>query len=146
MYADGTSILNIAYDINKLQKTTSENTVLEQYFETNNLSINQTKINYIFFQMKQCRQESELKILIKNWEIVNVKSNDFLGVISDINLSWGVHIKRAFSSISHNFFIINRLSKILDMNSRSILYYGLIYPFLPCGIVVWGQSVMALTR
>jgi hypothetical protein len=22
----------------------------------------------------------------------------------------------------------------------------LIYPFLPCGIVVWGQSVMALTR
>jgi hypothetical protein len=32
---------------NQLQKPTSENTVLaEQYFETNNLSINQTKTKY----------------------------------------------------------------------------------------------------
>jgi hypothetical protein len=27
-----------------------------------------------------------------------------------------------------------------------MLYYGLIYPFLSCGIIVWGQSAKALTR
>jgi hypothetical protein len=47
---------------------------MQQYFEANNLSIDTIKTCYILFQMKQCRQESEIKILIKNNKIVNVKS------------------------------------------------------------------------
>jgi hypothetical protein len=35
----------------------------------------------------QCRQENELKIGIKKREIVNVRSTNFLGVITDNNLS-----------------------------------------------------------
>jgi hypothetical protein len=43
MYANDTSILNIQ-DINELPKTTSDNTgLVEQYFETNNLSIHPTR-------------------------------------------------------------------------------------------------------
>jgi hypothetical protein len=66
MYADDTSILNIRQDINELQNITSDNTgAVEQYFEINNLFINPSK-THILFQPKQCRQESNLKILIKN--------------------------------------------------------------------------------
>jgi uncharacterized protein YxeA len=73
MYADDTSILNIGQDMNELQNTTSNNTgVVEQYFEINNLSINPSETHYIFFQTRQCRQESNLKILVKNREISNV--------------------------------------------------------------------------
>jgi hypothetical protein len=79
----------------------------------NNLSINPTTTHYILFQMRQCRRESELRILM-NREIVNVKST-------------------------------NRLSKILYMNVRRVLYYGLINPFLAYGIIVWWQSMKALT-
>jgi hypothetical protein len=43
-------------------------------------------------------------------------------------------------------FIINRLSKILDLNERRMLYYGLIYPLPLYGIVVWGHSAKALSR
>jgi hypothetical protein len=91
---------------------------------------------YILFQTRQCRQASNLKILVNNWEISNVKSTDFLGVVIDSNLSWETHIERTCSRIRCNLFIINRLSKILDLNERKTLYYGLIYPFLSYGIAV----------
>jgi hypothetical protein len=147
MCADDTSILNIGQDINELQKTTSDNTgLVEQYFEINNLFINPTKTHYILFRTKQCRQESNLKILIKNSEEVKVKSTNFLGVVIDSTLSWEVHIERTCNRISRNLFIINRLSKILNLNERRMLYYGFIYPFLSYGIVVWGQSAKVLTR
>jgi hypothetical protein len=48
MYAYDTSVLNMGQDINELQKTTSENTgLIEQYSETNNLSISPSKTHYI---------------------------------------------------------------------------------------------------
>jgi hypothetical protein len=92
MYADATSILNVGQDMNELQNTTSYNIgVVEQYFEINNLSINPSKAHYILFQARQCRQESNLKILVKNREISNVKSTDFLGLLIDSNLGWEKH-------------------------------------------------------
>jgi hypothetical protein len=64
----------------------------------------------------------ELKILIKNRKIVNVKSTHFLGVVTGNSLSWEVHIERMWIRISHNLFTINRLPKILDMNVRIFFY------------------------
>jgi anion-transporting ArsA/GET3 family ATPase len=70
-YGDNTSVPDIGQDITELLKTTSENTSLaEQYLEAHNLFINPTKTQNILFQIKQYRQESELKLLI-NREIVN---------------------------------------------------------------------------
>jgi hypothetical protein len=70
MYADDTLILNVGQDTNELQNTTSNNVrVVEQYFEANILFISPSKAHYILFQTKQCRQESNLKILIKYREI-----------------------------------------------------------------------------
>jgi hypothetical protein len=64
--------LNIGQDVNDLQITTSENTgLVKQYFDANNLSINPTKTCYFQFQIKQHRQESELKYL-KNEQGNNV--------------------------------------------------------------------------
>jgi hypothetical protein len=55
-------------------------------------------------------------------------------------------ISNTCSRISRNLFIIDRLSNMLNLNDRRVLYYGLIYPLLAYGIVVWGQSAKALTR
>jgi hypothetical protein len=64
-----TSILNIGQHINELQNITSDNIgVVEQYIEINNLFINPSKTHYILFQTKQCREESNLKILMKKGE------------------------------------------------------------------------------
>jgi hypothetical protein len=71
-----------------------------------------------------------------------VLNRDFLGAVIDSILSWEIHIERNCSTISRNIFIINRLSKILDLNERKT-YYGLICPLLSYGIVVWGHSTKA---
>jgi hypothetical protein len=136
--------LNVGQDLNELQNTTSNNIgVVEQYFEINNLSINPPKTHYILFQTRQCRQESNLKILIQNREISDFKSTNFLGLVINSNLSWEKHNDRTCSKICRDIFIINRLSKILDLNERKMLYYGLIYPFLSYGNVAWGHSAKA---
>jgi hypothetical protein len=57
----------------------------------NNLFINPSKTHYILFYTKQCRQESNLKIIIKYTEILNVKSTNILGVATDSVLSWNAH-------------------------------------------------------
>ncbi|PNF31582.1 hypothetical protein B7P43_G00791 [Cryptotermes secundus] len=147
MYADDTSILNMGQNINELQYITSTNIgVVEKYFEMNDLFINPTKTHCIFFQTKQCRQDYKYKILVKNMEIENVNSINFLGVEIDSTLSWDVYIDRTCSRISRNLFLLNRLAKLLDLKGRRMLYYGLIFPFLSYGIVVWGNSAKALTK
>jgi hypothetical protein len=50
-------------------------------------------------------------------------------------LSWNVHIERTCSRISRNVFLISKLSNILDLHERKMLYYGLIYPLLSYRIV-----------
>jgi hypothetical protein len=72
-------------------------------------------------------------------------STDFLGIVIDSNLGWEIHIERTCSRISCNLFIINRLSKIFDLNERKTLYYGLLYHLLSYGIAVWGHSAKANT-
>jgi hypothetical protein len=139
--------MNVGHDIKELQKITAANTgVVEQYFEINNLLINPSKTHHILFQTKHSRQESNLKILIKNTEIVNAKSTNFLGVVIDNTLSWEDHVEKTCSRISRNLFLINRPSQLLEQNGKRMLHYGLIYPFLSYGIIVWGQSTKALTR
>lgn len=70
MYVVDTSIFNVGQDVNKLQKTTDNTGLVQQYFETYNLCINPTK-THIFFQTKQCREESKLKILVRKTGKVN---------------------------------------------------------------------------
>jgi ABC-type methionine transport system ATPase subunit len=60
MHADDITVLYIGQDKDELQITSENIGLVEQHFEVNNLSSSPTKTHYILFQMKQCRQESEL--------------------------------------------------------------------------------------
>jgi hypothetical protein len=64
------------------------------------------------------------------------KNTNFMGVITNSNMSWEVHTERTCNIIIHNLFIINRLSNILDVNERRMLYCGLTYPFMSYGIAI----------
>jgi hypothetical protein len=48
-------------------------------------------------------------------EILHVMSTNFFGVIIGSNVSWEVHVERTCNRITCNLFVINRLSKMLDL-------------------------------
>jgi hypothetical protein len=66
--------------------------------------------------MMQCRQEIELKILIKYEGIVNVKRTNILGVIIDRNLSCKVYVERNYSTIAIIYIkLMDYLKSLIQM-------------------------------
>jgi hypothetical protein len=79
-------------------------------------------------------------------EINEVETTDFLGIDTDSNLTWEKHIDKICNKISGNLFVIKRLSSIVDFDVLYTAYYGLVHPFLTCGIAIWGHSCKKYTR
>jgi hypothetical protein len=71
--------------------------------------------------MKQCRQESELEILIMNREIVNVKSTNFLEVTCA-----GKYAEGTCSRIIHRFV---RFEVFMVVTMKN----GVFWDVTPCG-------------
>jgi hypothetical protein len=118
----------------------SELCKLSEWFQSNKLSINTTKSNYIIFKPRQKRQKFDLKLEINNNEINKVKEVCFLGVMLDENLSWKAHISHVAHKISKSFGIIYRSSFYLFKSALRILYFALVYPYLQYCITVWGST------
>jgi hypothetical protein len=88
--------------------------------------------------MKQRRDASELSVIIKNREIREENSTNFLGLIIDRNLMWELQIDELCSMISSSLCTIKRLSNIIEQDVLITVYYGQVYPHLKYGITVWG--------
>jgi hypothetical protein len=84
----------------------SELCKLSEWFQSNKLSINTTKSNYITFKPRQKRQKFDLKLKINNNDINKVKEVCFLGVMLDENLSWKAHISHVAHKTSKSTNII----------------------------------------
>ena len=56
------------------------------------LSINIKKSNYIIFRPRQKRQIFDIKVILSNRDVIQVKETVFLGVILDEHLIWIPHI------------------------------------------------------
>jgi hypothetical protein len=130
MYADDTTLMNVGLDIKEVQQITAANAgVVEQYFEINNLLLNPYKNTPHLIPENLSIHESNLKIPIKNSEIANIKSTNFLGAVINNTLSWEDHVEMTCSRMSRNLFLMNRLLKLFDLNRRRMLYYGFSIPF-----------------
>ena len=118
----------------------SESCELSEWFQSNNLSINTTKSNYLTFKPRQKRQKFDLKLKINNNDINKVKEVCFLGVMLDENLSWKAHISHVAHKISKSIGIIYRSSFYLFKSALRILYFALVYPYFQYCITVWRST------
>jgi hypothetical protein len=96
MYGDDTTVLNVGMNLEEFEKATTVNIgKVTRYFEVNNLCTNLLKSNFILFQSKQSKIVSNLKVVINNKEITEVKITNFLSVILDSNLTWELHTEKS---------------------------------------------------
>ena len=91
MYADDTSAFTTDKDVKKLNDIM--NTGLDKlntWFQTNKLSLNLKKTNYMLFgtRSKTSQLKDQFKLSISNTDINQVDAFKFLGVTIDQNLTW----------------------------------------------------------
>jgi hypothetical protein len=112
-----------------------------QYFEENNLNINFTKSNFIYFEQFNKRNGKLLpKVILNNHTITKMNSTLFLGLMIDENLNWKQHIEYISNKISSGIFALKLLKSYCDTATLLKAYYGIIYPHFTYGIALWGSA------
>ena len=141
LFADDTNLFYSHDDLSYLNTIiNSELDKLSIWLQTNKLSVNTNKSNYIVFKPRQRRQLLDLNLEINKCSMNQVSEVVFLGVILDEHLSWKPHISHIARKISKSIGVIFKSSSCLPKSSLLLLYYSLVYPYLQYCVTVWGST------
>ena len=154
LYADDTNIFITGNT--KRSAYTRANAVLKavnSYMTANQLHINLSKCNYIYFQPRpnvmdhnSCartrpfvgRNSEQERLYINGILIRQVTEIKFLGVILDENLSWMPHIEQLVKKLRSSVGELCRIRHVVPETHYASLYHTLFESHLCYGISVWG--------
>ena len=103
LLADDTNIFfsnNCLKTINKVIQ--AEINKVTEWLNVNKLSLNITKTKFILFRSINKKPKHNVKIIINDTNIDQVKSTNFLGAIIDECLTWNDHITKVAKKISRD--------------------------------------------
>ena len=141
LFADDTNIYCQSNTLESLVKTVNcELKLLKKWLDTNKLSLNIDKTNYIIFHSKSNKLPSEPLIKIGKQHIKRVKFVKFLGLLLDENLEWKYHLNELSKKLARTCGIFFKIRYLLPSDVLLCLYNALFMSFLQYGITVWGQT------
>lgn len=142
LFADDTNLLLSGDNYNDLTVVLNHQLLLlSEWFQSNKLTLNVAKTNYMLFGSKPKRTlANSLKIVIDGKPISHVTEVKFLGIMIDENLNWKSHASLVSSKIAKSLGTINRIKHVLNRSALKTLYYSLIYSHLIYCILLWGNS------
>ena len=142
LFADDTNLFYSCRNFDSLIKTlNSELDKLATWFRSNNISLNISKTNFMFFGHKPYSITPH--ILIDGILLKQVSSSKFLGVFIDTNLTWKDQISSVSNKISRGIGALNRVKSILSPKLLLLLYHTLIYPHLFYCCIIWGCAAQS---
>ena len=109
---------------------------INYWTKINNLKLNITKTNYMFFQNRSL-QHNIFPVTIEEHTLVRVKFTKFLGVYVDENVNWNEHISFVTNKLAKMCGILYRIRNNLTPESLTSIYYTLCYPHLIYCVSVW---------
>ena len=140
MFADDTNVFISASTIDELYVKANEFLhKLKDYIDSNFLHINLKKSKYIIFRSSRGRIDRS-RLYYDSFELEQVTSTKFLGIIISDTLTWDEHIKlitRKLSKISGSLY---KLRRCLPKGLRKPVYYALVNSQLIYGISLWGSA------
>ena len=117
------------------------------WFNTNKLSLNTKKTNFIIFTPNGKKYNiSEAEININGSKIKHVKCKFFLGITIDEHLDWKVHIDNLSNKIARNVGVLNKLKHFLPIYIMKTLYSSLIASHLQYCTLLWANSHVTNVR
>ena len=143
LFADDTTIYLNSNNINSLYENVNKDlNSLYEWFNTNKLSLNISKTNYMLISnIKQAVVVHEkYRVKIGDENIEYKKSLKFLGLIIDENLNWHDHIHYTKNKISKITYSIKMIKHTLPLQNIKTLYETLVQPHMEYGITLWGGT------
>ena len=133
LYYDSETLDDVIKKVNKGLKH------VKRWLDSNRLSLNISKTNYILFHSSASSVPIDISIKIGKKEISRVKYIKFLGVLLDKHLDRRYHIAELSKKLARTCGIFFRIRNLLPTATLITLYNTLFMSFLQYGIVAWGQ-------
>ena len=141
LYADDTSIFVSHRNLNILIGNLNDDLMnYSIWFQTNKLSINVKKSNFILFAGNKKYDSEQIKLHIYNEEIIKVSTTCFLGILIDDKLSWREQVGFVCKKITKSLGILRKIRDFVHTSCLLTLYYTLIYPYLTYCNIVWAST------
>jgi len=144
MFADDTEIEDACTPDNHLdlEKNINEDlTRLKSYLDTNRLSINVTKCEYMQIGTYQALNKMpNLRIHINNEPLKQVSVAKYLGMYIDENLKWDEHINVMIPKISAKIGILRSLRNIVPLCTLKLLYNAIVQPHFDYADIVYDST------
>ena len=122
---------------------------VEDWFRANKLTLNATKTVSMFFNCStKCTNSttksinnSNIKLVLNNIEIPEVKSTKFLCLWIDNGLDWRTHIIKITVRLKTKLCMLQRGKSLLTTHAKKILYFAQIQSIFTYGLVIWGNMI-----
>lgn len=136
LFADDTNIFSEDSNL-----TRTEICKVDQWCLANKLVLNYDKTYQVLFRnVRKSTENHNFELSINNTSIPIVACTKFLGINLDEKLTFKSHINQIIGKLNHSIIIMRSLSKYLNKDTMSKMYYTFFYPHLIYGIEFWGHA------
>ena len=142
MYADDSTIHISGENSSDIQTKVQEDlNRIELWCKDNNMFINcnKTKCMTVGTKQKLAFQNEELSLTITFEQLQDSACEKLLGIKIDLNLNWKNQIDQICSKISSKIYLLSKIKKYLNLESRQLFYSGYILPLIDYCCVGWGN-------
>ena len=146
IFADDTNIFASSPNATQLETLINQELLMvKEWCDTNRLSINFKKTNYMIIKSNKKKIADTFKVKLPNkdgseYTLEKKHCIKYLRVLIDDTISWNYHLSYTCSRISRNTGIFPKLRHFLDLKQLKQLFYNLIYPYLSYAILAWGSA------
>ena len=141
-FADDTTLFASGSNLRFLYRKVNEDLmVLSNWFDSNSLTLNVEKSNYIIFRSKQREINYKGVIKLDTQEISCVHKIKFLGIVIDEFLEWHDHVKTVINRMTAGNYSLNMVKNMLPVKSKLLIYHSNVNSHLNYALSVWGPML-----
>jgi hypothetical protein len=142
IFADDTTIFISGKNLRFLYRKLNEDLKrINNWFDSNLLTLNVEKSNYILFKTINKRVNYNGKVEIGGKEIKKVTNVKFLGVFLDEHLNWNLQVKHILAKLSVGNYSLNMAKNILPVYAKCLLYLSNIQSHIIYALSSWGSMI-----
>ena len=112
---------------------------VNQWLKCNFLSLNVSKTKFLLFHYNNDRPQS-FHVNINGNKVEKCSHVKYLGVFIDDKLNFKHHVDTLCTKISKMIGILSKLRHYANLDILKQVYYGLVYPHMIYGLIIWGNS------